>query len=113
MAPPESTAINVNTGWTGRYFDNDTAPTRGWGIATELGVGTTLRPERDPFVRTFARWLYFQPLGTATGSTDPPLADHRYVSSTPALASTFVNTQVVNSSVNPGYVAGSDENGGS
>ena len=66
MAPPESTAISVNTGWTGRYFDNDTAPTRGWGIATELGVGTTLRPERDPFVRTFARWLYFQPLGKVT-----------------------------------------------
>ncbi len=57
--------------------------------------------------------LYFQPLGTATGSTDPPSADHRCVSSTPALASTFVNTQAVNSSVNPGYVAGSDEDGGS
>ena len=66
MAPPNSTAISLNTGWTGRYFDNDTAPTRGWGIATELGGGTTLRPERAPFVRTFARWLYFRPLGKVT-----------------------------------------------
>ena len=66
MAPPDSTAISVNTGWTGRYFDNATAPTSGWGIATELGVGTTLRSERDPFVRAFARWLYFQPLGKVT-----------------------------------------------
>ncbi|MCB1977917.1 MAG: BamA/TamA family outer membrane protein [Burkholderiaceae bacterium] len=66
MAPPDSTAISVNTGWTGRYFDNATAPTSGWGIATELGLGTTLRPERDPFVRALARWLYFRPMGQVT-----------------------------------------------
>lgn len=66
MAPPDSTALSVNTGWTGRYFDNDTAPTSGWGVATELGVGMTLRPERDPFVRALARWLYFRPLGKVT-----------------------------------------------
>ncbi len=66
MAPPNSSALSLNTGWTGRYFDNDTAPTNGWGVATELGVGMTLRPERDPFVRALARWLYFRPLGKVT-----------------------------------------------
>lgn len=61
-APPSSSAVTLNTGWTGRYFDSDTAPARGWGLATEFGVGTTLRPERDLFVRALARALYFKPL---------------------------------------------------
>ncbi|MGE6337092.1 autotransporter assembly complex protein TamA [Acidovorax sp. NPDC077664] len=62
-APPSGTAVSVNYGWTGRYFNNMTAPTRGHGIAVELGVGTTLRPERDPFVRTLVRWQTFIPAG--------------------------------------------------
>ncbi|MGP1629778.1 MAG: autotransporter assembly complex protein TamA [Giesbergeria sp.] len=66
IAPPNSTALSLNTGWTGRYFNSDTAPTRGWGLATEFGVGTTLRGERDPFVRALIRGLYFRPLGKVT-----------------------------------------------
>ena len=62
-APPSSSAISANYGWTGRYFNNNTNPTRGWGLAAELGVGTTLRPERDPFVRTLLRWQSFVGLG--------------------------------------------------
>ncbi|MFT4241716.1 MAG: BamA/TamA family outer membrane protein [Acidovorax sp.] len=62
-APPSSTALSVNYGWTGRYFDNPTAPTRGHGLAVELGLGTTLRPARDPFVRTLVRWQTFVPAG--------------------------------------------------
>ena len=62
-APPSSNAITANYGWTGRYFNNDTSPTRGYGIAAELGVGTTLRPEREPFVRTRVRWQSFVPMG--------------------------------------------------
>ncbi|MES2927623.1 MAG: BamA/TamA family outer membrane protein [Pseudomonadota bacterium] len=58
-----STALSVNYGWTGRYFNSATAPTRGHGIAVELGLGTTLRPERDPFVRTLVRWQSFIPAG--------------------------------------------------
>lgn len=64
--PPSSAAISANYGWTGRYFNNNTAPTRGYGIAAEVGVGTTLRPERDPFVRTRLRWQSF----IATGRVD-------------------------------------------
>ncbi|MCE1194476.1 MAG: BamA/TamA family outer membrane protein [Acidovorax sp.] len=62
-APPSGTAVSVNYGWTGRYFNSLTAPTRGHGIAVELGLGTTLRPERDPFVRTLVRWQTFIPAG--------------------------------------------------
>lgn len=58
-APPSGTAVSVNYGWTGRYFNNLTAPTQGHGVAVELGLGTTLRPERDPFVRTLVRWQSF------------------------------------------------------
>ena len=62
-APPSSSAISANYSWTGRYFNNLTNPTRGFGLAWELGVGSTLTPERDLFVRTTARWLHFVPLG--------------------------------------------------
>ena len=63
-----STAVSVNYGWTGRYFNSLTAPTRGQGLAVELGLGTTLRPERDPFVRTLVRWQSFLPAGRVTDS---------------------------------------------
>ena len=62
-APPSGTALSINYGWTGRYFNNPTAPTRGHGVALELGLGTTLRPQRDPFVRTLLRWQAFIPAG--------------------------------------------------
>lgn len=65
-APDNSSAISVNFGWKGRYFNDDTAPTRGYGIATEMGVGTTLRPERDVFTRLLVRGLFYQPLGFVT-----------------------------------------------
>ena len=67
-APPSSAALSLHYGWTGRYFNQHTNPTRGWGLAWALGLGHTLRPERDPYVRALARWLHYQPLervGTA------------------------------------------------
>ncbi|UCV00125.1 autotransporter assembly complex protein TamA [Acidovorax radicis] len=68
-APVSSTAVSVNYGWTGRYFNSATAPTRGHGIAVELGLGTTLRPERDPFVRTLVRWQSFIAAGQVVDAT--------------------------------------------
>lgn len=62
-APPSSSALSANYSWTGRYFNSPLTPTRGFGLAWELGAGTTLTPERDPFVRAMARWLHFMPLG--------------------------------------------------
>ncbi len=62
-APPSSSALSANYSWTGRYFNSVANPTRGFGLAWELGAGTTLTPQRDPFVRMTARWLHFVPLG--------------------------------------------------
>jgi len=59
--PPAASALSLNWGWTGRYFDNAAAPTRGYGISLELGAGYTLSGERDPFTRTYARWVGFLP----------------------------------------------------
>ena len=70
-APPSSAALSAQFGWTGRYFNSPTAPTRGYGVAWELGVGTTLRPQRDPFVRLLARWLHYQPLGRVQTAQGP------------------------------------------
>lgn len=62
-APPSASAFSLNWNWTGRYFDNASAPTRGQGIALELGAGYTLTGERAPFTRTYARWVGFVPAG--------------------------------------------------
>ena len=62
-APPKSSALSVNYGWTGRYFNNPSNPTRGHGLALEAGTGFTLTPQRTPFLRAAGRWLYLHPLG--------------------------------------------------
>ncbi|MBC7603546.1 MAG: BamA/TamA family outer membrane protein [Ramlibacter sp.] len=55
-------ALSVNYVWTGRYFDNETSPTRGFGWGMELGGGFTLTGQRSPFQRTVFRWLGLFPL---------------------------------------------------
>ena len=67
-APPSASAISANWTWTGRYFDSNDAPSRGQGLALELGLGQTLIGERAPFVRSYARWLGILPLGRVQGS---------------------------------------------
>ena len=68
-APPSGTALSLNYGWTGRYFNSTVAPTRGHGLAMELGAGTTFTPERDPFVRTLLRWQAFLAAGRVQAET--------------------------------------------
>ncbi|MBP3980147.1 MULTISPECIES: autotransporter assembly complex protein TamA [unclassified Acidovorax] len=68
-APPSGTALSLNYGWTGRYFNSTVAPTRGYGLAVELGAGTTLTPERAPFVRTLLRWQSFIAAGRVQAAT--------------------------------------------
>ncbi len=68
-APPSGTAISVNYGWTGRYFNSTVAPTRGHGLAVELGAGTTLHPDRAAFVRTLVRWQSFIAAGRVQAET--------------------------------------------
>lgn len=62
-APPSASALSVNYAWTGRYFNSDTTPTRGYGLAIEVGPGYTLTGGKAPFLRTYARALGFVPLG--------------------------------------------------
>jgi translocation and assembly module TamA len=64
-APPSASAVTANWGWTGRYFDDNAAPTRGFGLALEVAAGYTLTGEQVPFTRTYARWLGVVPLGSA------------------------------------------------
>lgn len=62
-APPGASSLLANFGWTTRYFDNNLLPTSGFGLATELGAGTTLTPQRSPFGRITGRWLSLIPVG--------------------------------------------------
>ena len=55
-------AISANYVWTGRYFDRMPFPSRGYGIAAELGGGITLTGSRSPFSRTVVRGLWLKPL---------------------------------------------------
>ncbi|MEJ8855785.1 BamA/TamA family outer membrane protein [Variovorax robiniae] len=61
-APPSASALTLNWGWTGRYFNNNAQPTSGYGVAVELGAGYTLTGERLPFLRSYGRWLGIFPL---------------------------------------------------
>lgn len=70
-APPTSSSVTANYGWTGRYFNNPASPTSGFGFAWEAGAGTTLTPAREPFGRVAARWL------TLIGLGDPDAAGKR------------------------------------
>jgi len=64
-APPSASAVTANWGWTGHYFDDNSAPSRGYGLALEVAAGYTLTGEQVPFTRTYARWLGVLPLGSA------------------------------------------------
>ena len=58
----DGSALTANYVWTGRYFDNLPFPGRGYALGIELGAGTTLGQDRQPFTRTVGRWLGILPL---------------------------------------------------
>lgn len=58
----DGAASSANYQWTGRYFDNPTAPSRGFGVGFEFGGGMTLEGDRAPFQRTVLRGLHLRPL---------------------------------------------------
>ena len=61
-ATGDGSALTANYVWTGRYFDSLPFPGKGYALGFELGAGTTLDQDRQPFTRTVARWLGIQPL---------------------------------------------------
>lgn len=62
-SPAESaSSVSANYAWTQRNFNNIPFPTRGYGLAVELGPGLTLGSQRAPYLRTRARVLGFIPI---------------------------------------------------
>ncbi|WP_232229876.1 autotransporter assembly complex protein TamA [Polaromonas glacialis] len=61
-ATGDGSALTANYVWTGRYFDTLPFPSRGYALGIELGAGTTLGQDRQPFTRTVGRWLGIKPL---------------------------------------------------
>ena len=61
-APATATALSANYAFTVRNFDSLPFPGSGWGLGMELGGGTTLGDQRDPYGRVLARWLGYWPL---------------------------------------------------
>ena len=60
----DGSALTANYLWTGRYFDSLPFPGKGYGLGFELGAGTTLGQDRQPFGRAVGRWLGIQPLSS-------------------------------------------------
>jgi translocation and assembly module TamA len=58
----DGAAISANYVWTGRYFDRNPYPSRGFGLGVEFGGGLTLTGSKSPFQRTVLRWLGLRPL---------------------------------------------------
>ena len=68
-------ALSINFALTRRNFDNATQPTTGWGAGAEVGGGTTLGSQRDPYSRLLLRGIGYIPLGTM--DEDAPKAQGR------------------------------------
>ena len=58
----DGSALSLNYGWTGRYFDSRPFPSRGYGLGFDVGGGTTMGANRQPFVRAVGRWMGIAPL---------------------------------------------------
>jgi translocation and assembly module TamA len=58
----DGSSLTANYIWTGRYFDRLPFPNRGYGLGFELGGGTTLGQDRQPFSRIVARWVGIKPM---------------------------------------------------
>ncbi|MFT7115228.1 MAG: translocation and assembly module TamA [Rhodoferax sp.] len=61
-------SLSANYAFTLRRFNNLAFPTQGWGLGLELGGGTTLGSQQDPYGRLLARMLRYQPLGSSDNS---------------------------------------------
>ncbi|KAF1021970.1 MAG: Translocation and assembly module subunit TamA [Paracidovorax wautersii] len=62
-----TSATMLGGSWVRRRFDNDSFPTRGWGLGLDAGAGFTMSGKQYPFTRVGARALGFVPLPTGAG----------------------------------------------
>ena len=68
-APAVVAALTANYAFTLRNFDSVPFPSSGWGLGLEVGGGTTLGSQRDPFGRVLTRWRGYQPLSGRSADT--------------------------------------------
>lgn len=61
--PVLAQALSANYAFTVRNFDSLPFPGSGWGLGVEVGGGSTLGSQQDPYGRVLARWLGYLPLG--------------------------------------------------
>jgi translocation and assembly module TamA len=62
MQPVIAQAVSANYAFTLRHFDRMPFPSGGWGWGAEVGGGTTLGSQHDPYARLLTRWQGFWPL---------------------------------------------------
>ncbi len=57
----DAASLSAHYGWTRRDFDDLANPTRGQGLALELGAGLTLSRAPQPYLRGKLRWQGYRP----------------------------------------------------
>lgn len=65
--PVVAQSMSANYALTLRNFDSIPFPSSGWGLGVEVGGGTTLGSQKDPYSRVLARGLVYLPLGNREG----------------------------------------------
>jgi len=58
-------SISANYAFAVRYYDSLPFPSAGWGWGAEMGGGSTLGGQAQPYARVLSRWQGFLPLGKA------------------------------------------------
>ncbi|MBK7280030.1 autotransporter assembly complex protein TamA [Candidatus Aalborgicola defluviihabitans] len=71
--PSIAQALSANYAWTLRNFNSAVFPTKGWGLGVQVGGGSTLGSQNDPYGRVMARWIGIAPLGVQADSTQTAL----------------------------------------
>ncbi len=66
-------SVSANYAFTLRNFDALPFPSSGWALGLEVGGGTTLGNEHQPFGRVLSRWQSYWPLGQNSDSGAPDL----------------------------------------
>ncbi len=71
--PTVAESLSANYAFTVRHFDSLPFPSSGWGLGLEVGGGTTLGSQRDPYSRVLTRLQGYLPLGhrSESGQAEP------------------------------------------
>ena len=67
----EADSLSANYAVTLRNFDSLPFASRGWGLGVEIGGGSTLGSQRDPYGRVLARWLGYRSMGRSSDDAPP------------------------------------------